>query len=164
MMNDPLSNLAHSRPTNMILLALYFCPWCKWFFLSVQMITLLSICLLHVNVIAVWLRREGDVNKMTGIPTWRSLVKTLWDHQVRQEGIVKDISIDKDITTEPYPDSFMMNDLSTNLANSRPTNMILLAIYFVHGVNDSFCTNILCCQLYVNWSYKNVLYYPTGKF
>ena len=63
-----------------------------------QMITLLSICLLHVNVIAAWLRREGDVNKMTGIPTWRSLVKTLWDHQVGQEGIAKDISIDKDIT------------------------------------------------------------------
>ena len=110
-----------------------------------QIIILSSICLLHVNVIAAWLRREGGVNKMTGIPTWRSLVKALWDRQVGRKGIAKDISINKDITTEPYPDSFVMNDLLTNLANSRPTNMVLLAIYFVHSVNDYFFLSVVNC-------------------
>ena len=57
------------------------------------------------DVIAAWLRRQDDVDKNTGIPTWSTLVKALRDRQVGQKGLARIISIDKNITTEPDPNS-----------------------------------------------------------
>ena len=59
----------------------------------------------RADVIAAWLRMEGDVHKRSGIPTWRSLVKALKNNQVGQKGIARKISRDKNITTEPDPNS-----------------------------------------------------------
>ena len=52
------------------------------------------------DMIAAWLRREGDVDKKTGVPTWRTLVKALRNPRVRQDGIAGDISSKKNITTD----------------------------------------------------------------
>ena len=57
------------------------------------------------DMIAAWLRRQDDVGQKTGIPTWRTLVKALRNRQVGQEGIARIISIDKNITIEPDPNS-----------------------------------------------------------
>ena len=59
----------------------------------------------QADMIAAWLRMEGDVHKRSGIPTWRSLVKALKNDQVGQEGIASVILRDKNITTEPDPNS-----------------------------------------------------------
>ena len=59
----------------------------------------------RADVIAAWIRKEGDVEKKTGIPTWRTLVKALRNCQVGQEGIASVISIDKNITIEPDSNS-----------------------------------------------------------
>ena len=52
------------------------------------------------DVIAAWLRREGDVDKKTGAPTWSSLVKALRDPYVGQEGIAHEISNAKNIAND----------------------------------------------------------------
>ena len=52
------------------------------------------------DMIAAWLRREGDVDKKTGVPTWRTLVKALRNPRVKQDGIAGDISSEKNITTD----------------------------------------------------------------
>ena len=52
------------------------------------------------DVIAAWIRREGDVDQKTGAPTWSSLVKVLMDPYVGQEGIAHDISRAKNIATD----------------------------------------------------------------
>ena len=52
------------------------------------------------DVIAAWIRREGDVDQKTGTPTWSSLVKALMDPYVGQEGIAHDISRAKNIATD----------------------------------------------------------------
>ena len=59
----------------------------------------------RADMIHAWLQRQDDVDKKTGIPTWKTLVKALRDRQVGQEGIARTISIDKNITTEPDPNS-----------------------------------------------------------
>ena len=46
----------------------------------------------RADVIAAWLRRQDDVDKKTGIPTWRTLVKALRNPQVGQAGIASVIS------------------------------------------------------------------------
>ncbi len=46
------------------------------------------------DVIAAWLRREGDVDKVGG-PRWSTLVKALQHHRLRQSGIAKDIAVAK---------------------------------------------------------------------
>ena len=50
------------------------------------------------DVIAAWLRRQDNVDKKSGVPTWRTLVKALRNPQVKQEGIAGDI--EKNITTD----------------------------------------------------------------
>ena len=50
------------------------------------------------DVIAAWLRRKDNVEKKSGVPTWRTLVKALKNPQVKQEGIAGDI--EKNITTD----------------------------------------------------------------
>ena len=57
------------------------------------------------DMIHAWLQRQDNVDKKTGIPTWRTLVKALRDRQVGQKGLARIISIDKNITTEPDPNS-----------------------------------------------------------
>ena len=49
-------------------------------------------------MIAAWLRRQDNVDKKSGVPTWRTLVKALRNPQVKQEGIAGDI--EKNITTD----------------------------------------------------------------
>ena len=47
------------------------------------------------DVIAAWIRREGDVDQKTGAPTWSSLVKALMD--VGQKGIAQNIATDSNL-------------------------------------------------------------------
>ena len=75
----------------------------------------------QADMIAAWLRREGDVHKRSGIPTWRSLVKALKNNQVGQKGIARKISRDKNITTEPDPNSQHHDTSEQNIgANLKP--------------------------------------------
>ena len=46
------------------------------------------------DVIAAWLRREDDVERM-GRPTWRTLVRALRHPRIEQNGLANDISRDK---------------------------------------------------------------------
>ena len=47
------------------------------------------------HMLKAWLRGQDNVEKKSGPPTWRSLVKALRDATVRQNGIASKIERDK---------------------------------------------------------------------
>ena len=54
------------------------------------------------EVVAAWLRREDDVEKRAGLPSWRSLVRALREQRVGQNGIAGMISRDKRVQRTPH--------------------------------------------------------------
>ena len=57
--------------------------------------------LFYDEVVAAWLRREDDVEKKAGHPSWRSLVRALREQRVGQYGIAGMISRDKGVLMTP---------------------------------------------------------------
>ncbi len=58
------------------------------------------------DIIAAWLRREGDVNERGG-PRWSTLVKALQHRRLRQLGIARDIAEEKGLQS-------LIEDISSN--------------------------------------------------